>query len=508
MMKHLLAALLLAAAAPLAARTVVIYHTSDVHGRYLAGPDGIGGFPALAALVKKETSPVLLLDSGDWFTGTPEGGLSGGLASVELMNALGYSAAVLGNHEYDLGEDALRTALSSATFKVLGANIRLAGGGPAPYAAPYVILNAGGEKIAVLGLSNPRTPELTAGDTSGLAFEDEKKALLRVLPEAAKEKPDAVVLLAHDGISAGDYIDGASWTPRAGDFRRGTLALARAAGGRVNLILGGHIHTLLGSGYTDKKTGTVIGESGWGLTHASRAVLTFDDKTGKLLGVTDRAVKLDAGAGGGDPAVLKEARGISASVAARLGERLGEAAEDIPRAPAPGPAVESPLGSLLCDLVREAAGTQAAIQNTEGLRADLRKGPVTFARIYSVTPFNTRLVTMSLTGRQLKALLKAGLSGDGTALQVSGLEVEYAAGYSGKAKDLSIKIGGAEVKPDQYYSVALNDFFLRSPRWRELAAGRGRKNGGALLRDIIAAGIKKAAGPLRRPAPGRIKRRA
>ena len=76
-----------------AAATIAVYHTSDAHGWYSARPAlwdkenstrAIGGFAALSALLKKETAPYLLLDSGDMFVGTPEGILTKGMASITL----------------------------------------------------------------------------------------------------------------------------------------------------------------------------------------------------------------------------------------------------------------------------------------------------------------------------------------------------------------------------------------------------------------------------------------
>ena len=95
---------------PAGASTVSVYHTSDVHGWYSARPAKwdpanstrtIGGFAALSSLLKSEKNPYILLDSGDMFQGTPEGNYSKGMASVVLMNKLGYAAADVGNHDYD-----------------------------------------------------------------------------------------------------------------------------------------------------------------------------------------------------------------------------------------------------------------------------------------------------------------------------------------------------------------------------------------------------------------------
>jgi len=102
----MLSGLFLFFAVQVSAKTITIYHTTDVHGWYSARPArwnkdnpvrAIGGFPALAALLKKETNPYILLDGGDMFQGTPEGALTKGMASVTLMNQLGYGAVVVGN---------------------------------------------------------------------------------------------------------------------------------------------------------------------------------------------------------------------------------------------------------------------------------------------------------------------------------------------------------------------------------------------------------------------------
>lgn len=114
------------------AAIVAVYHTSDAHGWYSARPAqwdkenstrSIGGFAALSALLKKETTPYILLDSGDMFQGTPEGILTKGMASIALMNQLGYAAGVPGNHDFDYGESNLKVLVAGAAFPFLGANV-------------------------------------------------------------------------------------------------------------------------------------------------------------------------------------------------------------------------------------------------------------------------------------------------------------------------------------------------------------------------------------------------
>ena len=146
---------------------IVIFHTSDVHGGYdarparhhKAAPDRlIGGYAVLANLVKRETRPKILLDSGDIFQGTPEGNLTLGDASIALMNHLGYAAMVIGNHEYDYGEENLRRLEKLAKFPMLAANIFLnRDGRPVDYATPHHMVTVGGVKVGILGLATRHT---------------------------------------------------------------------------------------------------------------------------------------------------------------------------------------------------------------------------------------------------------------------------------------------------------------------------------------------------------------
>ena len=82
----------------------------------------IGGFAALAAVVKNGPQNYLLLDSGDFSNGTVEAKNSQGLKSVEIMNALKYDAATIGNHEFDFKDAAVAPMLQKAQFAILAAN--------------------------------------------------------------------------------------------------------------------------------------------------------------------------------------------------------------------------------------------------------------------------------------------------------------------------------------------------------------------------------------------------
>ena len=154
-----------------ASREVVIYHTSDMHGYILPhkarwhtpNPQRkIGGFVALAAAIEAEPKPYILLDSGDFFQGAPEGTLSKGRSVIKLMNALGYHASAIGNHEYDFGEANLIELAQLAHFPLLASNIQIREtGAPVDYAQPWALIEQGGVKVGVVGLATRETSTAT-----------------------------------------------------------------------------------------------------------------------------------------------------------------------------------------------------------------------------------------------------------------------------------------------------------------------------------------------------------
>ncbi len=503
--------LLLPAAA--AAEKVVIYHTSDVHGWYSARPAEwdnenpsrlIGGFAALSALVKKEQSPVLLLDSGDMFQGTPEGILTRGLASVRLMNELGYAATVPGNHEYDYGEGALRAMASSAAFPVLGANIYIKDGATIPpHLKPYTVVERGGKKIAVLGLAGRHTATSTLPQhVAHLDFRDEAAEAARWLTEIRRSSPSAVILLIHLGIDERlslKRLDISTWT--FAEAPPGTLRVARAAPG-FDLVLGGHNHTALLKGYRDPVTGTVFGESGYGLSYATRAELDFDDATGRLKDVAAGLVPLWIDETGEDPAILKLADGFKADVEREMGRVLGLAAENLPQDPG---WLDSPIGNLLCDLTRAAAGADIALHNTKAIRAPIRKGRVRLRDLHQSLPFENTIVTMRLYGSDLKRIIADNIIHGRSLMQVSGLEVEFRPGEGPAPAFLRLLRGGREIGDEDDFLVATNSYLSGGgDHAAGFSAGRDVRDTMKPVRGVIEAALARA--PLKAPRGGRIRR--
>ncbi len=496
-----------------AAEKVVVYHTSDAHGWYSARPAEwdndqpsrlIGGFAALSARISKEKDPVLLLDSGDMFQGTPEGILTRGLASAALMNALGYAATVPGNHEYDYGERALEVIASSAAFPVLGANVYLKGTGTAPsYLKPYTVAERGGKRIAVLGIAGRHTATSTLPqNVAALDFRDEAAEASRWLAEIRRSSPSAVVLLIHLGLDerlSRGRLDVSTWT--FAEAPPGTLRVARAAPG-FDLVLGGHNHTALLRGYRDPVSGAVLGESGYGLSYTTRVELDFDGTTGELKDVTAELVPLWTDETGEDPAVLKLIAGFRAEVERGMSRVLGRAADDLPQDPG---WLDSPIGNLLCDLTREAAGADIALHNTKGIRAPLRKGKVRLRDLHQSLPFENTIVTMRLYGSDLKRIMADNIIHGRSFMQVSGFEAEFLPGGGPRPAALRLLRGGREINDGDDFLVATNSYLAGGgDHSAGFSAGRDVRDTMRPVRGVIEDAL--AAGPLKAPAGGRIRR--
>jgi len=160
---------------------ITIIFTNDIHGgvdrmeaRFMNPefPPLIGGGAAAVHYInavredaQKKNTPVLVMDAGDFFSGRPIGTRTEGKAVIDYMNMAGYEAMVVGNHDFDLGLDVLKARAEQAHFPFLGANIIQDSTGQVPeYLEPYVMVDAAGVKIAILGLATTVTPDLSFPD--------------------------------------------------------------------------------------------------------------------------------------------------------------------------------------------------------------------------------------------------------------------------------------------------------------------------------------------------------
>lgn len=458
------------------AKTIVLYHTSDTHGFYYP-KNNRGGFAALASLVSKEKHPFLLLDSGDFANGTIEAKNSQGLTSVHLMNAAGYHAVTIGNHEFDFGDNGLPPMLAQADFSVLAANLLEAKTDTYPAGVkPYQIFDVDGVKVAVVGLAN-RTP---TKPTQVYTFTKPLTALENALTQAEKEGAQVVVVLVHDSY---------------GDYQNGSLAymgdIGKKFSGRVQVVLGGHAHKI----FQNKHVGNVLyAESGKYAENATQVFVEVDDKTGKFKKAWSKLVALDIKKTGSDVAVAALAESFRTP---GVDVVLGEAKETLSNK-ARGAQKDSALDNWITDLGRSYTQADVFIHNTGGTRTSMAKGAVTKRDLIDIFPFDDTVSTFEISGRALRAFIKNGLL-PWNKYAYSGLKISYSRTKDGKVRKLKIWVNGAPLENNKLYRVATNSFIARQ---KMFADAPRLTTGGNTVYGLIEAALKQ--GPAEPPDTGRI----
>ncbi|MCB9758721.1 MAG: bifunctional metallophosphatase/5'-nucleotidase [Alphaproteobacteria bacterium] len=438
-------------AAPVApSAELVLLHTNDMHCHFqperadwLEGEPSIGGMALLDAQVRalRASSPAsLLLDGGDILTGTPLGGIAArgadGGPMLEFMDAIGYDAWVLGNHEFDRGWDNVAALVEASQIPVLSANLDAPGGGPAfPALQDHVVLETGGLKVGVIGLTTEGMSHLAPlGVMDHLVVQDIVDTAQEQVA-ALEPQVDLIVVLSHVGVD-------------------GDRKVAREVDG-IDLIVGGHSHTRLEQPVQEGDTWIVQAGSytrNLGVARLGVVDGAVDHFSAELVDLLP-----ETSPGPASEAVTALVDTYAAQIDAEFGEVLGTATSTLTR----DYNHESPLGRWITDVLREATGADVALYNAGGLRADLVAGPISRRAVYEVFPFGNQAVTLTLSGAEISRILEENVDaarGDHASMQVSGASIRW----KGDAV-VERTIGGAPIEPERLYTVATNSYVAERP---------------------------------------------
>ncbi len=467
-----------------------ILHVNDFHGfaepyKPLGSDELLGGIPYLAAKADslRKEKPSLLLSAGDMIQGNNWANLFQGESVMEWMNEMRFDAMVLGNHEFDYGQEVLKKRISEARFPILGANVE----GLAPL-KPYVIKELKGIRIALIGIVTEDVPLSThPRNVAGLKFVSPIETVEKYIQEL-KEKADVIVVLSHIGY------------PSDRD-------LAEKVKG-IDVIVGGHSHTRITKPVS---LGNTLIVQAWEHGKAL-GILDLTIKDGKIIRSEGHLQEIRPEKGKGDKATLAIMKKYRKRVDAVLNERIGETEVDLD-----GENVrkrETNLGNFIADIMRRASGADVTLINGGGIRTSIRKGEVRVKDIYSVLPFDNYIVAIKLTGRQLGEALEHGVSAaedeEGRFPQVSGLSFKYSPLERKGSRMKEISVAGHPINLDREYIVATNDFLavggdgykafgeaIQSSRNFSVVGGmmKGEKvvysESGRWLRDVVVEYIKE-----------------
>ena len=211
---------------------ITILHTNDTHSCIEPEKNGNAGVLNRALLIESIADSVgrenmLLLDCGDFSQGSLYYNCFKGSTEIELMNAMGYDAGTLGNHEFDFGLENLARLLRMAKFDVLCANYDFTGTVCEGLVKQYTIIERGGKKIGIFGISPDPKGLVAQENYEGITFISPIEAANRGVARLKAKGCNAIVCLSHLGWKINNEYN---------DER----LVAETAG--IDIILGGHSH--------------------------------------------------------------------------------------------------------------------------------------------------------------------------------------------------------------------------------------------------------------------------
>ncbi|MGH2920949.1 MAG: 5'-nucleotidase C-terminal domain-containing protein [Gaiellaceae bacterium] len=426
----------------------------------------------------------LTLSGGDSVGATPPiSSFFGDTPTIELMNMMGFDADGLGNHNFDRGQEYLRnTLIPLADFEYLSANIVDANNRTPTQWKKSVMRNFGGFKLGLIGFSNTDIAELTFPGALG-PFQV-TPAVAAINAEAARLRArgaDMIIAVGHEGATGGTL------TAPTGPV----VNIADALVG-VDAVLGDHTDF---QAIAFRPNSTLITENRSKGLRFTRLRLVVDHRSGDVVYKTADFHKPWTIGITPDADIQARIDELNAELAPILGTVIGTSTTAVPRTDACGNAAgrtcESKVGNVTTDAMRTTYGTDFAITNTGGLRADLTCPPgatdpnptdfcppftappylITRGQVLTVLPFGNIVVTVTVSGAELKAMLENGVSAmpaaNGRFPSVSGLCFTYnitnaagsrVTGAVRQAADGSCTGPAVDFSPSATYAIAENDF--------------------------------------------------
>ncbi|KQU67435.1 bifunctional UDP-sugar hydrolase/5'-nucleotidase [Phycicoccus sp. Root101] len=433
--------------------------------------------------------------------------------TIEAMNALHLDASAVGNHEFDEGYKELQRmanggclddgagannqdscpggkTFTGANFDYLAANV-VQSGTNKTILPPYTIRNIKGAKIGFIGMTLKDTPSIvTAAGVAGLQFKDEVATANALVPVLRSKGVNAIVVLIHQGGVPNQQVwygpDNKPYTVNPTyDYtcgKGGSLApdspilpIAKGLDPAIDMIVSGHTHQPYVCDVKDPKgqPRMVTSASSFGRLFTDTD-LTYDRRTQDIVRTSVKSANMivsrDVPKDAAQTKIITDYSALARPIASRV---LGKITTDVTRTGNAGG--ESQLGDLIADaqladpsVVTAGKKPDIAFMNPGGIRADLSyanspyneaPGDVVFEEAFTVQPFNNYLVSLDLTGAQVKQLLTEQWSGSNAGSGKKILQVNKAFNYTYTGTTLgAVTLNGQPLVDTQTYRIVTNNF--------------------------------------------------
>jgi 5'-nucleotidase len=479
--------------APIELRILAI---NDFHGNLRPPPGGIrifdlddktkkitvaaGGAEHMATLVRQlqaGNNNTVFVAAGDLIGASPFlSAMFHDEPTIESLSMMGLEVAAVGNHEFDEGKDELLRMQNGGCHPVDGCQ------GPHPFAGakfrylaastiekstgktifpPYEIKRFDGIPVAFIGLTLRGTPNLVSPPgVAGLEFRDEAETVNALVPELKARGVEAIVVLIHEGgFPTGDYNE-------CPGISGPIVELVKKFDKAVDVVVSGHTH----QAYTCEIDGRLVTSGDKYGTIVTTIDVKLDPATRDVISARADNIIVRTGVYAKDPEqtrLIDEYDKLAGPIANRAAGSVTASLSRIPN-----DAGESVLGDLIADAQLDATraddngGAAIAFTNPGGIRSDISRRPdgaVSYADVFASQPFRNQLVTLTLTGAQLKNMLEQQWLDPARPrmLQVSkGFSYAWdnAKPFGQRVIAERLSLNGRRVDPAAAYRVTVNNF--------------------------------------------------
>ncbi len=421
-------------------KTVVIFHTNDMHGS-LQGSDSVIGVAKAAALKKQDEDKAILVDAGDAAQGIALASLSKGEDVIELMNTAGYDVMAAGNHEFDYGLEQLSKLVDMAKFPIISANTYY-NGKPLfetdSSDGASVIIEKNGVKVGFFALTTSNTATSTnPKNISGVEFKDEVETAKQQVESLDQKGADVIIAITHMGI-----------IEEESDCTSHELAEAMA-GTELDAVIDGHSHSVENTKVGD----IVIAQTGTAFAGLGKMEITLDENGNAEINETLLTPE-DTKDVVPDADTEAELESITEKQGAMLSEVIGETTGTLWGGSinqiAESRVGETNFGSLISDAIAESVKELlpdeyksypvVAVENGGGFRSGVPNGKMTRGHIVNALPFANTVMYKVVSPAVLYSVLEASVSTvnsqnaetgfmdaaySGSFLQIGGMRFEY-----------------------------------------------------------------------------------
>lgn len=387
---------------------VVIVATTDVHG-HATGWDFVDGKPFPGGLTRVGTvvdslrrrfpGQVVLVDAGDLLAGDPFATYFAAVAPqdpdpmVDALNGLAYDAVVPGNHEFDFGIPFFQRAMNGARYAIVAANLSVADG--ASMFAPYTVIQRGGVKIAIGGLTTPATLVLDRGPLKGRLRIERIQSSAPALLQRLRAEGDVAVVLVHSGM------DGASSYDTTGIGPEDDAASLAGTAAKPDLVVVGHSHREM----VDSVIAGVHFVQPKAFARSVAVVhLSLVQRGGRWAVTSVHADAVPLEREPESPALVRRLAAAKRAVSGWIGQPVGYAAGAFPAQGAR--ATPTPLMGFIGEAMRRAAHADLAAVSAYTTIGGLPSGEIRRSDVYPLYPYENTLKAVRVSGAQLRAYLE------------------------------------------------------------------------------------------------------